>query len=295
MDFHSLARQSMGERMRNQFALILLPFLALGFENRESKEDAAAIQVDGFFGFPDPDPPLEADQPFGRIYGYTFLPLAKIAGRDLVASVEASFMNREFRDSGRAVNGALLQGYGVGIGYVTAETEKHKGFAYVLGGINSDMRHLGSKDFYGDMSYAHLFYLSQDLMVGGGFDVHFNLNDYFPYPLLFLDWRIAEHTKAKITFDTSELKQFLSDRFSISLGAQYDLFHYGLGRSGGYLTEIVQAMVRLECRVGENVYLRISAKRPVWGGETVRSTEETKQEIASENGISGRVQLAYGI
>src|SRR3989338_7500486 len=145
-------------------SLLLFPVLAVSaFENREAKVDAAVLQWEGYFGFPDPASPLSADQPFSRAYGYTFLPIAKIGGRDFVGYVEASLMVREFRDGGVAVNSKYLQGYGAGLGYEIVKSGRHTGFAFGLVGVNSDLRDLGSKDIYGDVSYLHQYALSDRL------------------------------------------------------------------------------------------------------------------------------------
>ena len=264
------------------------------FENHESKMDAAALQVDGYFGYPEPAQPLTADFPFGRAYGYSFFPLMKIGGRDLAGSGEFSLMNREFRDGAGAVNFSLLQSYGVGLGYSTVDNEFQNGFIYGLFGINGDMRKLDARSFYGDWSYMHIFTLSNRLALGGGIDVHFYFEEYYPYPLLYVDWRLANHTKVQINFDTGEIKQFLTGRLSVSLGTQYDIFHYALGDDGGYVQENSTAMARVEYRAGENVYVRLSVKKPYWGEETLTPASGT-QVIETSEGFSVRVQAAYGM
>jgi len=176
------------------------------------------------------------------------------------------------------------------------KTDKHSGFAFVLAGINNDLRGFGSKDFYGDISYLHRYILSNRVAFGGGVDLHFYVNTYLPYPLLYLDWTVASHTKLKINFDTGEIKQFLTDRLSLSIGAQYDLFHYGMGSKSYYVMDALFWMSRLEYRLGENFFSRLSAKLPVsgGGGETIK-TASNKAEISEDQGLSVRMQLAYSI
>ena len=141
--------------MRFYPGIILIFTTVQAFENHEAQDEAAAIQVDGFFNFPDPKTPVSTDQPFSRAYGFTFLPVAEFSGRELAGYVEASLMVREVRDSGIAINNKYLQSYGTGLGYELVKTERNSGFVFGLIGINSDMRDLSSKDLYGDVSYVH--------------------------------------------------------------------------------------------------------------------------------------------
>jgi hypothetical protein len=282
--------------LRSIYWILLTAISVSAFENHEAKDDDAAIQVDTYLGFPKQIDSVSGDIPFSRIYGYSFFPLTKIAGNDLVGGAEFSILPREFNYQGSTLNGKILQGYGLGLGYETIHTEKQEGFAYGLLGINGDMRDLGPKNLYGDLSYTHQFNLSKRLMIGGGIDVHFYFNDYFPYPVILLDWQIAEHTKVKINWDTGELKQFLSENFSVALGAQYDIFHYGFGREDGYVMETISSMAKVEYRLGEDIYARLSAKKPFWGGETVwTATGGAEKKITDDEGVSVRFQVAYGI
>jgi hypothetical protein len=109
-----------------------------------------------------------------------------------------------------------------------------------------------------------------------------------------LDWQIAKHTKLKINFDTGEIKQFLSNYLSVSLGAQYDIFHYGFGLQKGYLLESTSTMLRMEYRLGENIYARLSAKKPFWSEETVWPKRENALKNSGNSGVSLRIQVAYG-
>ncbi|MDB5050317.1 MAG: hypothetical protein JWO30_3388 [Fibrobacteres bacterium] len=281
--------------MRTVVIVFLTAALAMAFENHEAKEDAAALQVDGFFGLPGQLDSVSGDVPFSRAYGYSFFPIMKVAEKDLVGSAEFSIMPRTFQSQGSDLNGPILQSYGLGLGYQAFHTPGQEGFAYGMVGINGDMRDLGPENIYGDLSYTHQFNVSKRLMIGGGIDFHFYFGDYFPYPVILLDWRIADHTKVKIDFDTGELKQFLTDCLSVSLGAQYDIFHYGFGRREGYVQETIDGMLRLEYRISENVYGRVSAKKPVWGGEKVWTRTGTGLDGSGNEGGSIRMQIAYGI
>lgn len=281
--------------MKTWILVLASAIVASAFENREAKEDAAILQVDGYFGLPGRTGSLDGDIPFSRAYVNSFFPLLKIAGRDLVGSAEFSLMPRGFTFQSSSLNGKLLQSYGLGLGFETVHSESQTGFAYVMAGINGDMRGIGPATFYGDVSYTHQFNVSERLMLGGGIDFHFYFNDYVPYPVLLLDWRIADHTKIKIDFDTGEIKQFLTEKVNVSLGAQYDIMHYAFGRRDGYVLETIDGMARLEYGVSENVFVRLAAKRPFWGGEKVRTPAGKEIALSGEEGMAVRLQAAYGI
>lgn len=289
----NLSRRKRAFGMRGTLLILLSAAAASAFENREAKEDAAALQVDGYFGLPGRGDSISADVPFYRAYGYSFFPLANISGRDLLASAEFSLLPRRFRSHGSPLNGPMLQSYGLGLGFETVHTESQAGFAYAMAGVNGDMRGIGPRDIYGDLSYTHQFNLTGRLMAGGGIDFHFYFGDYFPYPVVLLDWRIAEHTKLKINFDTGELKQFLTDYLSVSVGAQYDIFHYGFGRRRGYAMETTGAMLRWEYRIGANIYARLSLKKPFWGEE--KTWTPAGMSALDAEGESVRMQVAYGM
>jgi hypothetical protein len=276
------------------FLLLSSPVSSWAFENHEAKEDAAAIQVDGFFGTQEQIGGITGDAPFSRIYGFSFFPLLTVAGNELVGSAEFSVMPRTFGDHGSALNGSLLQSYGLGLGYQIKHSEKRTAFAYGLMGINGDMRDIGTKALYGDLSYIQQYDFSKKLRVGGGFDIHFYFDDYYPYPLILLDWQVAEHTKVKINFDTGEIKQFLTENFSVSIGAQYDIFHYSFGREAGYSMETTSGILRMEYRLGKNIYARLSAKRPFWGIENIYSLSRNEKGRINNEGSAIRLQIAYG-
>ena len=274
--------------------VLLLATSAAAFENREAREDDVALQVDGFYSSSARIDSASGGMPFTRVYGYSFFPLLKIAGRDLVGSAEFSLLPRRFRSQGATLNGGLLQSYGLGFGYETIHGETQQGFVYGMLGLNGDMRDIGPKSLYGDLVYTHQFNLSKRLMLGGGIDLHCYFDGYFPYPVILLDWLLAEHTKIKIDFDTGEVKQFLTDRLSVSAGAQYDLVHYAFGRNEGYSLETTGAMLRWEYRIGENLYARLSLKKSFWGDEKVW-TGAVEKVATDTHGASVRMQVAYGI
>jgi hypothetical protein len=105
---------------------------------------------------------------------------------------------------------------------------------------------------------------------------------------------VTGHPKVNINFDTGEVKQFLTERLSASLDVQYDIFHYGF-RDSGYLLESSSGILRLEYRIGDNVYARLSGKAPFWGGEKIMGSSGQEMEFDTEQGISLRFQVAYGV
>ncbi len=278
--------------------LFLLFFLVLApsvdsFENYETKEDAAVFQLDGILSSQKKNESVSTEPSSTRCYGFSFFPITTIVGHDLVGGAEFSVLPKRFFDQGSVLNGPFLQSYGLGLGYQITHSEKQEGFTYGLIGIDGDMREMGPNNIYGDLSYTHQFIFSNKLVLGGGFDLHFYFGDYFPYPVALLDWQVAKHTKLKINFDTGEIKQFFSDNISLSIGAQYDIFHYGFGKQKGYVMESTSGMVKIEYRLGKNIYARIFAKRQFWGGESIWLKTRHEMEITSKEGVSIRLQLAY--
>ncbi len=276
------------------FIFLIIVKTVTAFENHEANEDAAAFQWDTFLNYPNQYATVSSDHPYSRISGFSFFPLTSLAGHDLMGSAEFSVLPRNFYNQDIALNGSVLQSYGLGLGYQSMFSDNQVGFVYGLFGIDGDMAGMGSKNIYGDLSYTHKWNLTRRLILGAGIDLHFYFRDFFPYPLILLDWQVAEHTKIKANFDTGEIKQFLSKQFNVFLGAQYDIFHYGFSNDYGYVSESTSSMVGVEYCISQNVFARLSAKKPFWMAEKVWPETGKEIGITNKDGVSIRLQIAYG-
>ena len=115
-----------------------------------------------------------------------------------------------------------------------------------------------------------------------------------PYPLFFLDWKLSSRLKLRADGDYAEIREFLHPKFSVTVGARFNLEFYALRNRADYEYRSVGAETGIQYAVGSNCYLRLKYKELVWGREYFELPEGTDIH-AIRSGRSLRLNFAYGV
>lgn len=288
------------------FGLVLLglllswPRLAHGLPDWDTplqspKQDVAFFEIEPYRGFGDPAPTYYSSRQFWRYAGQISFPAGSIAGHDLFGSAKSTFIGRDIGYQGKILNQGSLQRYWLAFGGTAFTTEKQNGTVVVGLGHNSDGYDFSAPGWNTEWIYMHSFAVNERLEWGLGADVQQYFDQFIPYPLIFLDWRVAAATKLRWDADYLEVRQFLRPNLSLAAGVRFNLEFFNLGESGTYEYQSVGGEIGLQYAFSTHGYLRLNFKRLFAGQEEIGLPEGGLHKRDVPAGSSLRLNAAFGL
>jgi hypothetical protein len=231
-----------------------------------------------------------------RLAGQLSFPAGKIGNNQLFGSFKSTLIDREivYKDSIR-LNDGMLKRFWLSGGSTWPGSNGQSSMVLAGLGVNSDFADLGSKDFNTEWIYAHFWTVSPTFNWGLGLDIQQYFDMIQPYPLIFVEWKIAEKTKLKWDADFLEMRRFLTPWLCLTAGVRFNLEFFALKQDADYEYNSMGLETGFQYALGNSFYARLKYKELVWGEEVLGLPDGTRHTRGLDAGRSLRLNVAYGL
>ncbi len=238
---------------------------------------------------------VHSSSDFNRIAGQISFPAGSVWNRTLFGVIKSTYIDRAIIYQNTTLNADALKRIWFSGGISLLNNHKRSSVFMAGIGLNSDWADFGSKDWNSEWLYTYKFLLSPKFSWGIGADVQQYFSKWVPYPLLFINWQIADKTKFCLDADYLELRQFWNAKLAFTAGIRFNLEFFALKKDASYEYNTAGAETGIQYALGKGFYFRLKYKELIWGRETLELPDGSLHRGGFRGGRSLRLNFAYGI